>query len=175
MTPSVPASVTPSVNHDLDLVLERVVDVPPALVYRAWTEPALLMPWFCPKPWRTTECDIDLRPGGRFRTVMVGPDGEQGDAGEGCYLEIVPNARLVWTGLMGPGFRPNTIPDGVPAFTCVLTFTPEGAGTRYRAHVMHRDPGGKRAHESMGFEAGWGTALDQLVAFIKAGLGARNA
>jgi uncharacterized protein YndB with AHSA1/START domain len=155
----------PAINTDLDLVLERVVPVPAALLFRAWTEPAHLMPWFCPRPWRTTHCEIDLRPGGVFRTVMEGPDGEQGDEGAGCFLEIVPNERLVWTGLMGPGFRPHDIPRDVPAFTCVLTFTPHGAGTRYRAHVMHRDAGGKSAHEAMGFHAGWNAALDQLVAY----------
>ncbi len=156
------------VNPDLDLVLDRVVEVPPALVYRAWTEPEHLMPWFCPKPWRTTECEIDLRPGGKFRTVMEGPAGERNDH-EGCWLEIVPERRLVWTGLMTAGFRPSSIPNEVPVFTCILTLTPEGKGTRYRAHVMHRDPAGKRAHEAMGFSQGWGAALDQLVALAGAG------
>ena len=159
--------ITPAVNHDLDLVLERVVDVPPALVYRAWTEPEHLKPWFCPKPWQTTDCEIDLRPGGKFRTVMQGPDGERHD-NEGCWLEIVPGERIVWTGLMTSGYRPSSIPHEVPVFTCILTFTPEGKGTRYRAHVMHRDPSGKAAHEAMGFSAGWSAALDQLVAFLQA-------
>ena len=60
-------STLPAVNHDLDLVLERVVDVPAHLIWKAWTEPEELKPWFCPKPWRTTEAEIDLRPGGIFR------------------------------------------------------------------------------------------------------------
>lgn len=160
-------SITPAVNHDLDLVLERVVDVPPALVFRAWTEPKHLMPWFCPRPWKTTHCEIDLRPGGIFSTVMEGPNGERNEEAAGCYLEVVPNERLVWTGLMGPGFRPSDIPREVPVFTCILTFAAEGKGTRYRAHVMHRDPGSKTMHEQMGFEGGWGTALDQLVEYAK--------
>lgn len=157
--------VTPAVNPDLDLVLERVVDVPPSLVFRAWTEPEHLMPWFCPRPWRTTKCEIDLRPGGVFSTVMEGPNGERSEEAAGCYLEVVPHERLVWTGLMGPGFRPSDVPREVPVFTCILTFAAEGTGTRYRAHVMHRDPAGKSAHEAMGFHGGWGTALDQLVAY----------
>jgi uncharacterized protein YndB with AHSA1/START domain len=40
------------VKNDHDLVLERIVDVPPELVYKAWTTPKHLMPWFCPKPYR---------------------------------------------------------------------------------------------------------------------------
>jgi uncharacterized protein YndB with AHSA1/START domain len=166
MTASTPHPDAP-VNDALDLVLDRFVDVPPALVYRAWSEPEHLKPWFCPKPWRTTECEIDLRPGGRFRTVMEGPAGERHD-NEGCWLEIVPERRLVWTGLMTAGYRPSEVPAEVPAFTCVLTFEAEGKGTRYHAHVMHRTPAEKAAHVSMGFSEGWSAALDQLVALLKA-------
>ena len=55
------------IDPKLDLVLERVVDVPPELVWRAWTEPKHLMPWFTPAPWKTVDCEIDLRPGGIFQ------------------------------------------------------------------------------------------------------------
>ena len=40
------------VNAQLDLSFTRIVDVPRAHIWRAWTEPALLMPWFCPLPWK---------------------------------------------------------------------------------------------------------------------------
>lgn len=56
----------------------------------------------------------------------------------------------------------------VPVFTCILTVTPEGTGTRSRAHVMHRDAAGEAAHEAMGLHAGWGAALDPLVAYAPA-------
>ena len=48
----------------LDLVLERVVDVPPKLVWAAWTTPQYIKKWFTPAPWQTVDCEIDLRPGG---------------------------------------------------------------------------------------------------------------
>ena len=96
--------MTSALRHDpkLDLVLERTVDVPPGLVWECWTVPEHLMKWFTPKPWRTTECEIDLRPGGIFRTKMEGPNGEHG-GGSGCVLEVVPSRRFVWTGALGPG------------------------------------------------------------------------
>jgi len=40
-------------NSKFDLSFTRTVDVPQELVWRAWTEPELLMPWFCPLPWKT--------------------------------------------------------------------------------------------------------------------------
>lgn len=149
-------------NPQLDLVLERIVDVPPALVWKAWTEPEHLMPWFCPAPWRTIKCAIDLRPGGEFSTTMVSPEGDE-HPGTGCYLEVVPNERLVWTDALLPGYRPAE----KPFFTGMILLEPHGSGTRYRAVAIHKDPATRDSHEQMGFTVGWGLALDQLVAYVK--------
>ena len=145
----------------LDLVLERTIEVPPELVWVAWTEPEHVKQWFTPRPWTVVECEIDLRPGGIFRTVMRSPDG-QTFPNVGCYLEIVPNERLVWTDALLPGYRPSES----PFFTAVITLEPEGNRTRYTATAMHRDTEGRERHEAMGFHDGWGKALDQLVAHI---------
>ena len=153
-------------NPALDLQFERVVDVPPALVWRAWTVPDDLMKWFCPKPWRTTECDIDLYPGGRFRNVMEGPNGERME-NLGCYLEVTPNRRLTWTGALGPGFRPQEAQAPGFLFTAFILLEPEGSGTRYHAMVLHHTEANRKTHADMGFEHGWGTALDQLVEVAK--------
>lgn len=156
-----PIETHPDHGH-LDLVLTREVDVPPHLVWRAWTEPELLKQWFTPVPWRTTECEIDLRPGGIFRTVMRGPAGEVNDS-TGCFLEVVPNQRLVFTDALGPGFRP--MPK--PFMTAVISLEAIPGGTRYIARAMHKDDADREAHAAMGFDQGWGTALDQLVALMR--------
>src|SRR6266850_1118177 len=72
----------------LDLVLERIIDVPQELVWAAWTTPEHLKHWFTPVPWKTVDCEIDLRPGGIFRTVMRSPEGQE-FPNLGCYLEII--------------------------------------------------------------------------------------
>ncbi len=90
----------------LDLVLERIVDVPRELVWKAWTTPEYLMKWFTPVPWMTVECEIDLRPGGVFRTVMRSPEGVD-HPNTGCYLEVVENEKLVWTDALEQGYRPS--------------------------------------------------------------------
>lgn len=152
-------------NPELDLLLEREVDAPAHLIWRAWTTPALLMQWFCPRPWKTVECDIDLRPGGVFRTVMESPEGVRMDEGQGCFLEIVENQRLVWTSALGPGWRPNVLAPDQPGFlfTAVITMKELGERTKYSARVIHGDPEAKSTHEAMGFHDGWGAALGQLV------------
>lgn len=160
-------------NPELDLRFERIVNVPRPLIWKCWTEPQHLMPWFCPLPWKVVECKIDLRPGGQFYTVMRSPEGEN-FPGDGCYLEVVPNERLVWTNAMLPGFRPTptvSVPGqadtGAFRFTAIIELTDHPTGSLYRASVRHSDTAGRVKHEAMQFEKGWGTALDQLVTYSK--------
>ena len=154
-------------THDfdptLDLKLERVVDVAPEKVWKAWTDPEHLVKWFTPAPWKTIACEIDLRPGGIFSATMQSPDGQVIPPTPGCYLEVVPNRRLVFTDALGPGYRPAK----ESFMTAMVILQPEAAGTRYIAIAKHVDEAKKKSHEDMGFADGWGKALDQLVALAK--------
>jgi uncharacterized protein YndB with AHSA1/START domain len=158
------------IDPKLDLMLERVVDVPRELVWAAWTKPEHIRKWFTPAPWKTVDCEIDLRPGGIFRTVMESPEGEQFPSA-GCYLEIVPNEKLVWTSALGPGYRPVNRGELTGCaellFTAVITFEAHGSGTKYCAVAIHGDDATSKKHAEMGFHEGWGAALDQLVALVK--------
>ncbi|NJD36229.1 MAG: polyketide cyclase [Betaproteobacteria bacterium] len=156
-------------DPDLDLVFERVVDIPPHLIWAAWTTEEHIKHWFTPAPWRTIGCTIDLRPGGLFHTVMVSPEGQE-FPNSGCYLEIVPNEKLVWTNALQPGYRPARPPANASvefSFSAVISLEAQGAGTRYSALVIHADADACARHKAMGFHKGWGIALDQLVAYMK--------
>ena len=147
-----------------DLMVERTLDAPRELVWRAWTDPEQLKRWWAPRPYETAECEIELRPGGRFYTRMTGPDGFD-SRGTGCFLEVIEGEKIVWTNALLPGFRPAAeIEDcgGFP-FTAVITLRDAGDGrTCYRAVAMHRNEGDRETHREMGFEEGWGTCADQL-------------
>ena len=97
-------------DPDLDLQFHREVSISPAQIWEGWTNPEILMKWFCPRPWKVVECDIDLRPGGIFRTVMQSPEGKKMPGNPGTFLAIDPGRRLVWTNALGPDFRPNPQP-----------------------------------------------------------------
>jgi len=143
-----------------DLVISRLLNAPRAALWRAWTEPALLAEWWCPKPWTTQVKAFDLRPGGDFHTFMQGPDGGTSD-NPGCFLDIVPGARLVFTSQLTGGWRPAT---PWMAFTAVISLADEQGGTRYVATVMHPDEATRARHEELGFFEGWNLAIDQLEA-----------
>lgn len=146
-----------------DLVISRLVRAPRAKLWKAWTDPNLLKQWWCPKPWTTEVIAFDVRPGGAFHTAMKGPDGASSD-NPGCFLELVPQQRIVMTSMLTGGWRPAT-----PwlAMTAIVTMADEGEGTRYVATVMHPDAATKDRHAQMGFFQGWNTCIDQLEAFAR--------
>ena len=148
-----------------DLVLERIVPCTVEHLWKGWTDPEVLVRWFTPAPWKTIEAAIELRPGGIFRTVMQGPDGETG-GGEGCVLVAEPMSRFVWTSALGPGFRPVPAADGELLFTAEIEFAPTTGGSLYRATARHVNEADAAVHAEMGFQQGWGAALDQLVALF---------
>jgi uncharacterized protein YndB with AHSA1/START domain len=157
--------------HETDLVLERTLDAPLDLVWKAYTDPEHIKRWFAPRPYEITECELDLKPGGIFRIRMVGPDNfDTGHGTPGCVLEVIEGEKLVWTSALGPGYRPNEMGEGCEAFpfTAVITFADAGNGrTSYKAVALHKDAADRDTHEKMGFQDGWGTVATQLEEFAQ--------
>ena len=85
-------------TSDREMVVTRLFDAPARLVFTAWTTPELFMRWWAPKslgvPLRS--CQMDVRTGGSYR-LEFGEDEAGSWAFFGKYIEVIPNARLVWT------------------------------------------------------------------------------
>lgn len=138
-----------------ELSIERVIDAPRDIVWKAWVDHR--EEWFCPRPWRV-EIQVDeLRAGGRSEMTMHGPEGEAMPM-EGTYLEVVPGERVVSTDALTAGWHPQG-----PFMVRVDSFEDAGAGrTRYTATARHWTAEAKAQHQEMGFEPGWNAATDQL-------------
>lgn len=155
-----PANVAPVAERTL--TLERMLDAPAAKLWRCWTDPALMTEWFCPKPWRVSKAEVDLRVGGVFNTVMNGPGGEVID-NKGQLLVVEANRRLVFT----DAFVGDFIPSGKAFMVGEVEFADVGGKTRYTARARHWSAADTQAHAAMGFEPGWGACADQLEALAK--------
>jgi uncharacterized protein YndB with AHSA1/START domain len=86
-------------KSDREMVITRTFDAPARLVFEAWTTPALFQQWWVPKSSGATllSCAQDVRVGGSYRLEFAHPQGGAPMAFFGRYLEVVPDARLVWT------------------------------------------------------------------------------
>lgn len=150
-------------SSDRELVLCRIIDAPAEKLFRAWTEPELMMKWFCPKPWTVAKAEVDLRPGGSSLIVMRSPEGQE-FPNQGVYLEVVPNKKLVFTDAFTRAWEPSA----KPFFTGMVTFEDLGNGkTKYTARALHWTVEDRVQHEKMGFHEGWGICADQLEELVR--------
>jgi uncharacterized protein YndB with AHSA1/START domain len=148
-------------NLERELTLTRIIDATPDKLFRAWTEPDLIVQWFTPPPYKTIAAEVDLRAGGSSLVVMQAPDGTE-IPNRGIYLEVVMNERLVFTDAYTSAWEPSE----KPFMTGILTFEEHEGKTKYTARVLHWTVADREAHEKMGFHEGWGIATDQLEALV---------
>jgi uncharacterized protein YndB with AHSA1/START domain len=149
---------------DHTLILHRTFKAPRHLVYDCWTKPEHMPHWFMPKPHFVSDVEIDLRPGGKYRSVMH-VDGNAIDS-TGMVLDAIPNQRFAFTNIMGPDFQPLTGIDMAFTATIDLSDAP-GGGTTYHVTARHPTPEVAAQHEAMGFSVGWGIVADQLDAYAQ--------
>lgn len=85
-------------KSDRELVVTRAFGAPASVVFDAWTKPELFMRWWAPKSlgMLLRSCEMDVRTGGKYR-LEFGADAANSMAFYGKYLEVVPNAKIVWT------------------------------------------------------------------------------
>jgi uncharacterized protein YndB with AHSA1/START domain len=81
---------------DREMVFERVLDAPRELVFEVWTDPNHVGQWWGPDGFTTTTQAMDVRPGGRWRYIMHGPDGTE-YPNLIVYIEVVKPERLVYS------------------------------------------------------------------------------
>lgn len=146
-------------DESLDLILTRELKAPCEKLWRAWTEPELLIQWWSPRPWTTKVKHLDLHPGGAFELVMISPDGEH-HASPGAFLHIEQGRSIVFTSALQSGWRPVHKP--FLPMTATITMEDHENGSRYTAHVQHDGKETRDKHEEMGFFDGWGTCISQL-------------
>lgn len=144
-------------KSDLEMVVTRTFDAPTHIMFDAWTKAELFRQWWVPKSSGLSllACEMDVRVGGGYRLEFGHPASEQPMAFYGSYLEVVPNARIVWTN--------EESDDGA-----VTTVTFDDQNGKTLLTISNRFPS-KEALDSeiaSGATAGTGETLDQLEEFI---------
>ncbi len=143
-----------------EFVFTRVFDAPRRLVFKAWTDPEYVAPWWGPHGFTNPVCELDVRPGGAIRIDMRGPGGTVYPM-TGAYQEIVEPERLVFTSAA-------LDEQGKPLFEVLntVTFAEQGGKTTQtlRARVVNKT--GNAARYLEGMEEGWTQSLERLEAHL---------
>ena len=149
-------------TSERELVVVRTFNGPAHIVFQAWTKPELFMRWWAPKSMGVPmlSCDMDVRVGGGYR-VAFGHDASSAMEFFGKYLEVIPNARLVWT---------NEESDDAAITT--VTFEEKGGKTLLVLHELY--PSKEAFDANSGAEGGMPEQFEQLDELLVA-LGAGGA
>ena len=153
-----------AVNPNTDFVIERFIDAPRQLVWEALTKPEHLKAWYMPKAWgAVAACELDVRPGGMFSVDISVGEG-QVVPNLGCFVDVVPMERLVYTSMLFPGYRPAVF-DDIP-ITAIVTLQSEGTGTRYVFTALHRNEADLENNKTSGWAEGTEIATQQLLEHV---------
>lgn len=146
--------------------IRRSFTAPVDLVFRAYTDPAILKKWMIGSDgWEMTRCDIDLRVGGSFRWEWTHSDSKQRFGFFGEYTEVTPPFRLSNTETFDPGTLGGDM--GKPAISTV-TFEGAGNGTVMITRITYPDKASRDMALSTGMTDGMEKSYTHLEALLPA-------
>ena len=153
------SKLTVTTPSDREIVMTRVFDAPRDLVFEAHSSCEHMTNWWGPRKYDFASCEIDFRPGGKWRIVHRGPDGEEyGFHGE--YREIVPPERITWT------FEFEGWPGQVAVET--LTLEEHDGKTTITATSVYDTVEARDAMIESGMESGAAESFDRLDEYLEA-------
>lgn len=138
-----------------ELVIRRIFDAPPSLLFKMWTTPEHLVQWFGPRGFTASSADMDVRPGGVYRAAIRSSEGKDYWFG-GVYREVVEPALLAFTFAWETGNR-----SGVETLITV-TFT---ARNRKTVMTLRQAPFRSRELRDTSYSA-WSEEFDKLDAYV---------
>lgn len=143
------------------LKMHRTFDAPRELVWRAWSNPEILVLWMGPVEWPAVSVTCDFRVAGAWRICLRSPETGEDLWQGGIYTEIDAPRRLAFT------FRwDGSHEDGPPVDTLVTVELSETADGQTRMDFTHE---GLKSEQSLtGHKHGWNSTADRLEAWLAA-------
>ena len=165
------------------VTIERIFDAPRELVWKAWTDPEIVMKWWGPEHFTSPSAKVDLKVGGKYIYAMHGPKGSKWDQDSysaGVFKEIIPNEKLIVTDYFSDseGNMIEPADAGIDGnFPKEMTMTilfeevdpPAGRG-KTKLSIIYQKPETEEQLQAMlktGMKEGWSTSLDKLAEALK--------
>ncbi len=146
--------VTPRPHQDV--LIDRRFAAPRALVFKAWTDPAMMANWWGPKHFTNPVCRVDARPGGEIYIVMRSPDGNDYPM-KGWFHQVADGKRIVFTDKA-------VSPEGDLQLegVSIIDFSDDGNGTAVIVWSSAIGFAEEAPQMLAGMNEGWAQSLDRL-------------
>jgi uncharacterized protein YndB with AHSA1/START domain len=152
------SKLTVTTPSDREIVMTRVFDAPRDLVFEAHSSCEHLSHWWGPRKYEFASCEVDFRPGGAWRIVHRGPEGEDDQGFHGEFREILRPERIVWT------FEWEGMPGHVSTET--LSFEERDGKTTITTTSMFDSVEDRDGMLQSGMEAGAAESYDRLDEYL---------
>lgn len=144
------------------IVMRRTFEAPREVVWAALTDPRHVAQWYGGHGFENPVCEMDVRPGGRWRHVMRTPDGAEHEM-EFVFVEVVRPEKLVWRsagGDRGPGPGPHRN-------TMTVTLEDAGQRTKWTLVTRFESLADREAADRIGFASVLTEGTDRLNALVR--------
>jgi len=151
-------------KEDHKLIMARVFDAPPALMFKMWSDCKHLKHWWGPKEWPMDECEMDFREGGEWRYCLRGPDEGDESWGKAVYSEIHKPDKIVYKDHFTDA--EGNVTDNMPNMIISVRLVEQNGKTHQRITVNFDTNEERDKIAEMGMADGMDSSLDRLDEYL---------
>lgn len=151
-------------SKDRKLIIERIFDAPPELMFEMWSDCKHLKHWWGPKEWPMEECSMDFKVDGIWHYCLRGPNEGDESWGKAIYKEINNPEKLVYEDYFSD--KDGNINEEMPGMLITVEFHNYNGKTRVASTTLFDTPETREKVVEMGVVEGMGSSMDRLDTYL---------
>lgn len=146
------------------LIMDRIFDAPPELMFEVWSSCEHLKHWWGPKEWPMEECKMDFREEGEWHYCLRGPNEGDESWGLAVYREISKPGKIVYKDYFADA--EGNINEEMPDMLVTVELFEHEGKTRYVGTTEFDSPETRAKIVEMGVVEGFGSSMDRLDSYL---------
>jgi uncharacterized protein YndB with AHSA1/START domain len=147
------------------LIIERIFEAPPSLMFDVWSDCKHLKHWWGPKEWPMNECEMDFREGGEWLYCLRGPNRGDEAWGKAIYDEIDKPQKIVYRDYFTD--NEGNVNDELPGSKTELNFYEHTGVTRQVSTTEYESPESLKTVLDMGMIDGMNSSMERLDEYLE--------
>ena len=147
------------------LIIERVFEAHPSLMFDVWSDCKHLKHWWGPKEWPMDECEIDFRVGGTWHFCLRGPNEGDESWGKVIYDEIDKPRKIIYRDYFADS--EGNINEEMPGSRTTLEFIEHNGITKQVSTTEYESPESLRSVLDMGMIDGMNSSMERLDEYLE--------
>jgi uncharacterized protein YndB with AHSA1/START domain len=147
------------------LIIERIFEAPPSLMFDVWSECKHLKHWWGPKEWPMNECEMDFREGGEWHYCLRGANEGDESWGKAIYDKIEKPRKIIYRDYFAD--NEGTINKEMPGSKTELEFLEYNGITKQVSTTEYESPESLKTVLDMGMIDGMNSSMERLDEYLE--------